>query len=432
MPSLTKRTVDAAKPDQDREVMVWDDELRGFGLRVYPSGRKVFLVQYRMGGRGAPQRRLKLGALGVLTPDEARKRAAQALRLVSEGRDPAGEKAEARELARVTLRQAVQEWLEDSEGKRRASTIRLYRSLFGNLVDDDLGGRPVALLTHADLARWHAGLRATPYQANRALAALAAMFRWAMLRGYRLPAAGNPCTEVARFAEQKRERFLSERELGAVGDALADAEAAGMNPYAVAALRLLALTGARRDEIRTLRWEHVDLARAQLRLPTSKTGAKAVHLPAAAVQLLAGLRRVKGNPFVFPGQVDEAPLSNLNRPWSTITQAAGLPGVRVHDLRHTFAALGAGAGLSLPLLGKLLGHTQAATTQRYAHLADDPVRRGVEAIGATADAAMRAGPRQAQQDAPPATADTGGTMAPGAAPGASVVAMAGRRSRGAR
>lgn len=385
-------------------------------------------MQYRMGGRGAPQRRLKLGAHGVLTAEEARKRAAAALRLVTEGRDPAGEKAEARDMARLTLRKAVDEWLADSEGKRRASTIRLYRSLFGNLVDDDLGGRPVSLLTHSDLARWHAGLRATPYQANRALAALASMFRWSMLRGYRPQAAGNPCAGVARFAEQKRERFLSEGELGAFGDALAAAAAAGLNQHVVAALRLLALTGARRDEIRTLRWEHVDLARGMLRLPVSKTGAKAVHLPAAAVQLLTTLKREPGNPHVFPGQLEGAPLSNLNRPWTAISKAAGLAGVRLHDLRHTFAALGAGAGLSLPLLGKLLGHRQSATTQRYAHLADDPVRRAVEAIGATADAAMRGGPGQAQQDAPQATADSGG----GTAPGGHVVAMPARRSRRAR
>jgi integrase len=430
--TLTKRTVDAAKPHPRRDVMVWDDELRGFGLRVYPTGRKVFLVQYRMGGRGAPQRRLKLGAYGPLTADDARKDAARALRLVAEGRDPAGEKADARELARLTLRKAVDEWLADSEGKRRASTIRLYRSLFGNLVDDDLGGRPVALLTHGDLARWHAGLRRTPYQANRALAALASMFRWAMLRGYRPAATGNPCTGVARFAEQKRDRFLSEAELGAVGDALAAAAKAGLNPYVVAALRLLALTGARRDEIRTLRWEHVDLARALLLLPQSKTGAKAVHLPAAAVQLLDGLRRIKGNPYVFPGQGDAAPLSNLNRPWTAIAAAAGLAGVRLHDLRHTFAALGAGAGMSLPLLGKLLGHRQAATTQRYAHLADDPVRRAAEAIGATADAALRSGPGQAQQDAPQATADSGDPAASADAPGGRIVAMPSRRSRAAR
>ncbi|WP_439577672.1 tyrosine-type recombinase/integrase [Elioraea sp.] len=385
---LTKRAVDAARPDRDRDVFLWDDELPGFGLRVYPSGRKVWVVQYRTGGRKSPQRRLKLGLYGPLTPDQARTLALRALHQVAQGADPHGQKIEAREAARLTVQRVFDEWIADSEGKRRASTIDLYRDLFTRLILPELGQKPVSTLTQADVAAWHRKQKAAPYQGNRALAALAALITWATGQGYRMAAAGNPCAGIARFQEEKRERFLNEAELASVGEAIAAAEAEGMNAAHAAALRLLILTGARRDEIRTLRWEHVDTERAMLRLPRSKTGKKVVHLPPPALLLLAAQKRIDGNPFVFPGTKRGEPVSELNRAWYAVRDRAGLAGVRLHDLRHTHASLGAAAGLSLPVIGKLLGHTQPSTTARYAHLADDPVKRAAEMIGNVAARAL--------------------------------------------
>jgi integrase len=156
----------------------------------------------------------------------------------------------------------------------------------------------------------------------------------------------------------------------------------------VAAIRLLILTGARLREILHAKWENVDFERGIIHLPDSKTGKKPIYLSAAAQTILGDLSRLKGNPFVIPGEKEGAPRADLKKPWAAVTKAAGLNGVRIHDLRHSFASFGAGASLGLPIIGKLLGHSQPATTQRYAHLDMDPMRRPVETIGATIAAAI--------------------------------------------
>lgn len=160
------------------------------------------------------------------------------------------------------------------------------------------------------------------------------------------------------------------------------------DPYAVAAIRLLILTGARLREILDAQWEHVDIERGVIFLADSKTGRKPVYLSAAALEVLAGLPRIEGNPYIVPGEKAGRPKSDLKRPWAAICKSAGLEGVRLHDLRHSFASIGAGASMGLPVIGKLLGHSQATTTHRYAHLDADPLRRAVDTIGATITAAM--------------------------------------------
>jgi integrase len=197
---------------------------------------------------------------------------------------------------------------------------------------------------------------------------------------------GNPAARLARFKERSRERFLTGEELSRLGDALAGA--ASIDLFPVAAIRLLCLTGGRLREILHARWEHVDFERGIIFLPDSKIGKKPIFLNAAALAVIAGLPRVEDNPHVFPGKKDGHPRHGLDRPWAAIRKAAGLDGLRLHDLRHSFASVGAGGGLSLPISGKLLGHSQSATTARYAHLANDPVRQAVETIGATISAAM--------------------------------------------
>jgi integrase len=161
-----------------------------------------------------------------------------------------------------------------------------------------------------------------------------------------------------------------------------------IDPFAIAAIRLLIVTGARLREILYARWEHVDFERGILFLPDSKSSKKPVLLNAAAVAILTDLPRIAGNPHIIAGAKHGAPRFDLRKPWAAVTRAARLDGLRVHDLRHSFASIGAGASMSLPIIGRLLGHSQAATTQRYAHLADDPMRAAVETIGATIEAAM--------------------------------------------
>ena len=213
----------------------------------------------------------------------------------------------------------------------------------------------------------------------------------------------NPARKIDKFKEDRRERFLTGEELERLGAAIVEAETSGIpwvvdqtkpnakhlpmptnrftkiNQFAAAALRLLLFTGCRLREILCLRWEYVDLERGLLFLPDSKTGRKTVILNAPAVEILAQLQKI--GPYVVPGDDPEKPRPDLHRPWRAIRKRAGLEGVRLHDLRHTYASFGAGSGLGLPIIGRLLGHTQASTTARYAHLDNDPLRRASETIG---------------------------------------------------
>ena len=201
------------------------------------------------------------------------------------------------------------------------------------------------------------------------------------------PAGSNPCRHIERYRRRRHERFLSADELGRLGAVLAAYDGA---PYAVAAIRLLIFTGARRGEISGLRWDWIDFERGEARLPDSKTGAKTVHLPPPALAVLAKLPRIVGNPHVIVGGIVGAPLVNLQKPWRAIRKEAGLDDVRLHDLRHAFASVAAASGMGLPIIGKMLGHSQPATTARYAHLASDPVKAAAAAVANKIAAAMSA------------------------------------------
>jgi integrase len=202
------------------------------------------------------------------------------------------------------------------------------------------------------------------------------------------PDGSNPCRHVEKFGERKRERMLSPAELARLGEALAAYDG---SPYAVAAVNLLVFTGARLGEVLGLQWEWIDFERGEARLPDSKTGAKTLHLPPPARAVLADLPRLDGNPYVIAGAKEGAALVNLEKPWRAIRKAAGLDDVRLHDLRHAFASVAASSGMGLPIIGKMLGHTQAATTARYAHLASDPVKAAAAAVAGKIAAAMAAG-----------------------------------------
>jgi integrase len=239
----------------------------------------------------------------------------------------------------------------------------------------------------ADVVQFHHELRERPYQANRALGVFSKMMNLAEEWGLRADGS-NPCRHLKKYREEKRRRYLTKDELRRLGAALADAERNKTeSPFAVAAIGLLILTGARLTEIVTLRWEYVDLPNSVLRLPDSKTGAKEIYLNAAAIKLLRGMPRMAGNPHVIAGKRDGVHLINLQKPWRRLRAAANLDDVRIHDLRHSFAS----AGKSLPVIGKLLGHSQPATTARYAHLAADPIRAASNVIGDEISRAMNRG-----------------------------------------
>ncbi len=379
MAKISKKTVDAAKPE-NRDTYLWDEELAGFGLKVTPTGRKVFLVQYRLGGRAGRTRRITLGTHGAITADQARSDAQSILRQMARGEDPASAKDKRKGVASVgaMLDQFLSEHA-DTKLKNRSSAE--YRRLIGKLVPKALLRKLVTEAERSDLAKLHHSLRGTPYQANRLLAVLSKFFSWCERNGFR-PDFTNPAHHVEKFKEEKRKRYLSQKELADLGAALSEAEQTGSaGVFSVAAIRLLALTGARLKEILTLKWEQVDFGGQCLRLTDSKTGAKSVYLNPPALAILAALPRIEGNPHVICGERAGAHLVNLQKPWTRIRIAAGLADVRMHDLRHSFASIAVASGMSLPLIGALLGHSQPQTTARYAHLSDDPLKAAAESIG---------------------------------------------------
>jgi integrase len=384
---ITKRTVDAAKAGKaDR--FVWDPKLTGFGLKVTPAGRKIYLFQFRMHGRG-PTRRVTIGQHGPWTPTKARAAAQSLAGQVAAGRDPTSERNKGKG---QTLGNVFDQFMaQHVRTKLKASTAYYYKLLADTHILPKLGRRPFAEMQRQDIAYFHHDLRAKPYVGNRTLAVLSKLFNWAEKHGLR-PDGSNPCRHVEKYPEGRRERFLSQTELSRLGDALRDAEQEkSCSPWIIAAIRLLAFTGARRNEILTLRWEHVSHEHEALLLPDSKTGRKAVHLNAPAVAVLNEIPHLEGNPYVICGERPGRHLVNLEKPWRRIRAAAKLDDVRLHDLRHSFASVAAAGGQSLVIIGKLLGHSQPATTARYAHLADDPVKAASNAVGMHIASAMASG-----------------------------------------
>jgi integrase len=252
-----------------------------------------------------------------------------------------------------------------------------------------LRSRPLGAIARADIATLHLKLRDKPYQANRLLAVLSKFFNWAKMQDLRSDAS-NPCRHIKKYRERKRERFLTECELGRLGQALVNAETEGLaSPWVIAAIWLLILTGARHSEIRKLLWSEVDLSRRRLRLRESKTNEKTIYLSDAAVEILASIPRLDDNPHVICGEKIGACLVNLQKPWRRIRQMADLDDVRIHDLRHSFASFAAARGHSLQAIGALLGHAQTSTTARYAHLTENGVARTNDDVCALIAARMK-------------------------------------------
>jgi integrase len=374
---LTKMVVDRATyqgQGPKAHCILWDSELPGFGLRIYPSGSKAFLVAYRIGTR---KRRVIVGPYGRFTVDEARKAAKKLLLAASDGKDLAEEREKARR--GETVADLCQRYLEVHLPKKKASSSRHDRRMLRSYVVPNLGRLKIADVKRADVAKVHHALRDTPYEANRFLALCSKLFNLAEEWGLR-PDASNPTHHVQRFREQRRQRFLSGDELVRLGDALRDAAKEGEQASAVLALRLLILIGARLSEVLTLRWSSVDSEKGLLHLPDSKTGPRVIPIGPPVLKLLAAAPRLEGNPYVCPGEKAGHHFVGLPRVWLRIRRRAGLDDVRLHDLRHSHASAAAGLGTPLQIIGALLGHSGPQTTARYAHLADSPVRAAAHQV----------------------------------------------------
>lgn len=380
---ITKRLVDSIQP-AEKDIYVWDTELRNFCLKVTPKGKRVYYVQYRIGSR---RRKYTIGNHGSLTPNQARSEAAKVLQEVTSGGDP--QLIKRQEVKNPTISELAERYMsEHAETKKKASSIKRDRELIDRFVVPKLGTRKVEEVTRPMVAKFHHELRKTPTQANRALAVLSKMFSLAELWGLRADNS-NPCRHVQRYKEKARERFLSPEELSRLGKVLSKVEKKNKEwPSVVTLVRLLILTGARQSEIINLKWEDVDFDLEILRIPDSKTGAKLIPMSGPVREILEKAPRIVGNDYVCFGRKPGEPLKWPHGSWSKIRKKAEIEDVRLHDLRHSFASIGVGAGLGLPIIGALLGHTQAATTQRYAHLANDPLKAATEEIGQKITEAM--------------------------------------------
>ena len=382
---ITGRTVECL-PAGGADAIYWDRDLAGFGVRVYPSGRKVYVVQSR--AHGAP-RRVTLGTHGALSAEQARKRAAGVIDRIKRGEDAAA----LRGCAETTVADLAQRYLSAHVAANcNAHTAGIYRGSLDNHILPALGALPLGSVERAHVAALHYRLRATPRAANRALMVLAKMFSLAAAWGL-VEEGSNPCRAIRRYRERKRERFLSRDEYRRLGATLAEAEAAGTaSPYAVAALRLLLLTGCRLGEILTLRWDDVDRTTGEFRLRDGKTGARMVPLTPAAEAVLAEIARVPHNPWVIVGKAPGTHLATITGEWYRVRTRAGLDDVRIHDLRHSFASRALAAGESLSMIGRLLGHADMQSTARYAHLEREREKLSATRVGLSLGADIMAEP----------------------------------------
>ena len=372
--TISKRTVDGLSVE-GKEAVFWDRELPGFGVRVYPSGTKKYVAQSR-GPAGI--RRVSLGRHGETTAEEARKKAAAAIARIKEGGKPATEPPE----REPTVAELAKRYLEAHAAVHcNAQTQSMYEGVLRKHILPTLGAKPLSAVSRADVAALHYGLREMPRTANRALMVLSKIFSLSEAWGV-APQGGNPCRYVLRYKEGRRERFLTEEEYRRVGQALCELEAESpIRARAAAALRLLMLTGCRRSEVLSLRWSDVDRKTGELRLHDTKRGARMVPLTAAGLQVLSGISRVRRSPWVFTGKRPDRHLMDLTKFWHRVCKRADVEDVRIHDLRHSFASRALALGLTLPMIGRLLGHTDIGSTARYAHLSRDAEKVAAARVG---------------------------------------------------
>lgn len=422
---LTQSVVKALEPRLS-DYVEWCGMLAGFGCRVRPTGSKSFIAQYRVGGRNSPTRKVTVGTYGKLTVEEAREAARAILAKAELGHDVAGDRAKQR--AEMTVAQLCDEYLVDGCGHKKLSTIATDKGRIERHIKPLLGRKRVSEVKRADVEKFmrdvekgktaidektgkygRAIVTGGKGTATRTVRLLGGIFTYAVDRGY---IETNPRLGVKVYADGKGERFLSGDELGKLGEAMREAEIDGLpwqlnedakakhrptnadsqrdmiSPHAIAAIRLLLLTGCRAGEILNLKWQEVDFERGFLNLSDSKTGRKQVLISPPALQILADIPRIKGNSYVIAGEKPDKPRSDIKRPWKRITAHAGLDDLRLHDLRHSYASVGASAGMGLTIVGKLLGHASPATTARYSHFADDPLRLASNSISETISAAI--------------------------------------------
>lgn len=382
---LTQRVVEAL-PTPDRETVWWDRELPGFGVRVYPSGSKVYMVHTRANGKSI---RVTIGSHRLWRVREVRREAGRMIASLKEGGRPTRPGAPPRSVAGPTIGELAEDYMSQYVALHcKSSTARSARHLFDKHVVPQFGSLRFGEISPDQVATFHGGLHETPAAANQAVALLARLYRHAEVSGHAVEG-GNPCRFIKRYPARSRVRVMSIAEVERLGIALDELESRGRVPTsAAAALRLLLVTGCRRNEILNLRWEDVDLEHDWLRLGDATTGTRSVPLSPAARKHLTALPRRPGNPWVIAGRRPGTRLSNLNESWKVVRAEAGLDDVRIEDFRAFYVSRAVALGVGLTTIGQLLGHKQIQTTARYVQLARDSVKAAAESVSASLAADM--------------------------------------------
>ncbi|QLC24943.1 tyrosine-type recombinase/integrase [Parasphingopyxis algicola] len=404
---ITKRKLEALTA-KEQEYIVWDQELKGFGVRVSPKGRRSFLAQYRTFALGQhKQRRMTLGVYGTVTVEEARAAARLILARVELGQDPALERDEAK-IPAFTVGELADKWLEQCAPRSRArgklrgtprnpKNVAIDKGRIERHIKPLIGDMPAAELTPMKVIQFredvrngktaltkrtskHGTARVTGGDgaATRTLRQLSAIYSFGVRMGL---VEKNPVMGIERTPDSRRERYLSDDELKRLGEALAEEVGVGIPSFGVLIIKLLLLTGCRKSEIEGLKRSEIDHDRGFIRFQTSKTGAKTIPINDGAKRILASVPESGGSEFVFPARSGKGHYIGTPKVWRRVCEAANINDARLHDLRHTFASKAAEGGFSLPVIGALLGHRDVKTTARYAHLADSPLRKATMAVG---------------------------------------------------
>lgn len=386
---ITARSVNNLLPDPSKPLFLWDTDLKGFGLKVTPKGKKIYIIQYRLESTQLSPTRFTIGKHGTFSPDEARQAAKEQLAKASLGEDPAEEKRKRKK--DISIASLLDLYLEKGCAHKKQSSITRDISAIERHIKPTIGSKRLNRLTRGDIEdmmgdiaagktaktektgfRGLARVRGGAGTANRALSTLSAALTYAVRHEMRL---NNPAQGVKAYKVITRQaRFLSKDELVCLAAAFRQAEDNGEYPYAIAALRILLMSGRRRNEVMLLRWEYVDLENNCFRVPDSKTGAATLYVGQAVIELLKALPRIEGNPWVIPSAKAEGPFKGIQKVWERVRKVANLEDVRIHDLRHNFASFAVAEGFDIYLLSKVLNHKDIRMTTKYAHFSDNPVK----------------------------------------------------------
>ncbi len=379
MPKLTKRFVEATEV-KGKPYFLFDELIPGFCIRTSPKGKRHYYFQYI---RNRTRKRILLGQHGVMTAEQAREEAISKLNDVKAGADPHLDKTN--KMREPLVKDVAQRFIDEHVMVNcKTATQDGYSHYLNKFIVPFFKNTKISEITRADVAALRHSMQHTPEGANRCIVIISKMFNLAEVWGLRAEGT-NPCRHITKFPTKSRNRYLSKEEAKRLGDVLDELKQyPDENLAAVYCIQLLMLTGCRLGEIRTLKWEYIDYENEVIRLPDSKTGAKTVYVGNAVISLLQEIKqhpnRSAGNPYVIWGKKPDACINNIQSPWRRFRNLAGLDDLHIHDLRHSFASFAVNRGMSLPMIGKLLGHTQAQTTSRYAHLMAEPMKEAANSV----------------------------------------------------